>query len=303
VHLLDKFKGSLNSVYHTVNTNILEGKNEYFHLKADGSFTVSTPKVQKDREIDSLWVYLPKEKFIPLIEILRRINAHTHFSDKFHHLSNSNAFKAPKPNALYAGMIGYGCNISIPKMAKISRGISHHDIDHIRTWYMNNEMLLEANDVIIAFTQTLDIVKVFQHEAGKNHTASDGQKFDISVDSLNAGHSFKYFGLGKGVSRYTFLDESHRLFYTSVINSSEREAAHVIDGLMHQEVIKSDIHSTDTFGYSEVIFALTYLLRLKFAPRIKNFKNQQLYAFEAKKLYKDQKFILLPANKINIAVI
>ena len=63
----------------------------------------------------------------------------------------------------------------------------------------------------------------------QNHTASDGQKL-ISVDSLNSGHSFKYFGLGRGSTRYTFSDESGRLFYTTVINASEREAAYVIDG-------------------------------------------------------------------------
>ena len=39
----------------------------------------------------------------------------------------------------------------------------------------------------------------------------------------------------------------------------------------------------NTFGYSEIIFGLTHLLGLMFAPRIKNFKEQQLYAFEAKK--------------------
>ena len=42
-----------------------------------------------------------------------------------------------------------------------------------------------------------------------NHTASDGQKFNLSVDSLNSGYSFKYFGLGRGVSRYSFVDEAY----------------------------------------------------------------------------------------------
>ena len=42
----------------------------------------------------------------------------------------------------------------------------------------------------------------------------------------------------------------------------------------------------NTFGYSEIIFGLTHLLGLMFAPRIKNFKEQQLYAFEAKKTYR-----------------
>ena len=38
---------------------------------------------------------------------------------------------------------------------------------------------------------------------------------------------------------------------------------------MHSDVIKSDLHSTDTHGYSEVIFGTTHLLGFEFAPRIK----------------------------------
>jgi TnpA family transposase len=154
-----------------------------------------------------------------------------------------------KIEALFASIIGYGCNINISRMAKISKGIFEHDIEHASNWYLSNENLIEANDKIIAFTEQLDIVKLFKNDKDKNHTASDGQKFNISVDSLNAGYSFKYFGLGRGVSRYMFIDESHRLFYSTVINANEREAAYVIDGLMHNDTIQSDIHSTDTLPF------------------------------------------------------
>lgn len=47
-----------------------------------------------------------------------------------------------------------------------------------------------------------------------------------------------------------------------------------IPRLIHNDVIKSDIHSTDTHGYSEVIFADTYLLNFAFAPRIKGLGRQ-----------------------------
>ena len=295
--------GSLNSIYRKVNSSITKGINEYFHPKGDGSFTVTTPKLEKNEELEGLYAYLPKEKFIPLIEVLRLIDHHAIFSAKFHHHSHIGSYRAPKSNALYASIIGYGCNISIAKMAKISKGITMGDIDHIRTWYLSNDMLQEASDAVIELTETLDIPKLFRNNQERNHTASDGQKFNTSVESLNSGYSFKYFGLGRGVSRYSFVDESNRLFYTTVINANEREAAYVIDGLMHQEVIQSDIHSTDTFGYSEVVFALSHLLGFVFAPRIKNFKEQQLYAFEPKKLYRDNGYVLLPVKQINIAII
>jgi TnpA family transposase len=73
------------------------------------------------------------------------------------------------------------------------------------------------------------------------------------------------------------------MWHSSVISSAEREAAYVIDGLMHNDVIKSDIHSTDTHGYSEVIFASTYLLGFTFAPRIKGLGRQKLYVLDNRK--------------------
>ncbi|MDK2063263.1 Tn3 family transposase, partial [Aliarcobacter butzleri] len=300
---INYLKEDLNDSFKIVNEKIAKELNIYFHLKGENSFTVSTPKVEKNLSIDPLAKWLPKDKFIPLISIFEEINSYINFTKTFTHYSLARNRNNVKIESLFASIIGYGCNINLSRMAKISKGISEHDIEYASNWYLSNENLIEANDKIIAFTEQLDIVKLFKKDTNKNHTASDGQKFNISVDSLNAGYSFKYFGLGRGVSRYMFIDESHRLFYSTVINANEREAAYVIDGLMHNNAIQSDIHSTDTFGYSEVVFALTHLLGFSFAPRIKNFKDQQLYAFEAKKEYHKLGYKLLPIKQINIELI
>ena len=73
-----------------------------------------------------------------------------------------------------------------------------------------------------------------------------------------------------------------------MISASEREAAYVIDGLMHNDVIKSDIHSTDTHGYSEIIFGALHLLGFAFAPRIKTLTHQHLYGFRKRREYEQQ---------------
>ena len=80
-----------------------------------------------------------------------------------------------------------------------------------------------------------------------------------------------------------FIDERHLLFYSLVVSAAERESAWVIDGLMHNDVIKSDIHSTDTHGYTEAIFGTMHLLGFSYAPRIKNFKKQSIYLFKSRK--------------------
>jgi TnpA family transposase len=68
----------------------------------------------------------------------------------------------------------------------------------------------------------------------------------------------------------------------------------VIDGLMHNDVVKSDIHSTDTGGYSDILFGIMHLLGFSFAPRIKNFGNRRLYAFRKRKEYEQQGYKILP---------
>ena len=124
---------------------------------------------------------------------------------------------------------------------------------------------------------------------------------EVNVDSFNANHSFKYFGNTKGSSVVTFIDSRGLMWYSTVISSAEREAAYVIDGLMHNDVVRSDIHSTDTHGYSEVIFGSTYFLRFEFAPRIKGLSQQRLVAFKRKTDYEKQGYVLLPNTRVREA--
>ena len=85
------------------------------------------------------------------------------------------------------------------------------------------------------------------------------------------------------MAAYTFRDERDLLWYSTVFSAAERESAYVIDGLMHNEVVKSDIHSTDAFGFSELVFAVSHLLGFSYAPRFKNLPRQRLYIFRNRK--------------------
>ncbi len=290
-------------------TNKRIGKDLNLHFKlTDDSFILTTPKLDKtDEQIEhTIAKYFPQSEFISVIDLLHSVQIKTDFLDSFKHYSLQN-IRTEKldSNLLYASIVGYGCNISLSKMAKISKGISEHELDTTTTWYLSEDNTIEANDKIVAFIDSLEIAKLLRNNPDINHTSSDGQKFNMksNIDSINAGYSFKYFGTAKGVSVYTFIDESHKLFYSTVINVSERESGYVIDGLMHNDVVKSDIHSTDTHGFSEVIFGLTHLLGFSFAPRIKNFKDQQLYGTHSPKYYQQKGYQLTPKRKINFEII
>jgi TnpA family transposase len=177
---------------------------------------------------------------------------------------------------------------------QISKQINESELESVINWYFSLLNLHAANDRILSVLDRLELPNVYRRDPAKLHTSSDGQKFEVAVESLNANYSFKYFGQSKGGSVYSFIDERHLLFHSTVISSAEREAAYVIDGLMHNEVVKSDIHSTDTHGYAEIIFGVTHLLGYTFAPRIKHLGKQRLYAFEKRKVYEELGCEILP---------
>ncbi len=153
-------------------------------------------------------------------------------------------------------------------------------MEHTVNWYFSLDNLIAASDRLLQFMDRLELPNLMRRSADRLHTSSDGQKFEVRADSLNANYSYKYFGKGQGVSAYTFRDERDLLWYSLVFSAADRESAYVIDGLMHNDVVQSDIHSTDAFGYSEAIFATTHLLGFSYAPRFKNLKRQRLYIFK-----------------------
>lgn len=129
-------------------------------------------------------------------------------------------------------------------MAHTSRNISLNTLENTVNWCFSLENLQEANNAVVALMGRLRIGNLFKEDARMVHSSSDGQKYYVQVDSIHANYSFKYFGKEKGIVIYSFIDEMHRLFYSTTFSSSEREAAYVIDGLMHQPEVVPDMHST-----------------------------------------------------------
>lgn len=280
--LLKRLDQELDARYKETNSRFISGNNEFLTFRKNGTFHVSTPKLE---ETDSLSIgsMFPEKKYIPLIEVLATVDHLTGFLDEFEHWQMKYQHKKPPKKIFFAGIMAYGCDIGYRKLAQISKQVNENELDNTLNWYFSLSNIQAANDRILQFMDRMALPNIYRQQNDILHTSSDGQKFEVAVDSLNANYSFKYLGKDKGVSVMSFIDMRQFMWHSTVISSAEREAAYVIDGLMHNDVIKSDIHSTDTHGYSEVIFAATYLLGFTFAPRIKGLGHQQLYGFSSRK--------------------
>jgi TnpA family transposase len=279
LNLIDQ---ELDDQYKETNNHFISGENEFLRFRKDGSFHVSTPKLDETESM-SLGSMFPEKKYIPLLEVLATVDHLTGFLEEFEHWQPKYKQERPKKKTFFAGIMAYGCDIGHRKLAQTSKEINENELNNTLNWYFSLANIQKVNDRVLHFMNQMDLPNIYRNNDDMLHTSSDGQKCEVTVDSLNSNHSFKYLGKDKGVSVMSFIDMRHMIWYSTVISSSEREAAYVIDGLMHNDVIKSDIHSTDTHGFSEMIFAVTYLLGFKFAPRIKGIGRQQLYAFSSRK--------------------
>jgi TnpA family transposase len=296
--VLGKFKESLDERYKTVNENILSGKNKHIHFTTPGKFILHTPSVEK-KNIDSVSDILGETGFVPIIHVLNDINRVADFTDCFKHYSVKNQKLKPTPTTIFAGIMAKGHNIGVNKISHISVGINENTLTHAINWFFTNKNIKMANNKIVAMINKLSLSDIFKFKVGQTHTASDGQKYQVMVDSLLANFSFKYFGKDSGITVYTFIDDQHSLFYSTVISTSEREAAYVIDGLLHNDVVKSDIHSTDMHGFTETMFAGMHFIGTALAPRFKNLSRQRIYAFSAKQTYENKGYKILPSRPIN----
>ncbi len=283
-----------------VNRNVKN--NTWFKQKSEKDWTISTPAVEKN-ELGGLKNYFPTRQLVSLGEVFSTVNQAAGFLEEFTHWQSSSTLKRPSNRSFCAAIIGMGCEIGIGKISHIAKNINETELDNTVNWFLSNENLLAANSHLVDFIGQMELPNLYRRHQDKLHTSSDGQKYGVSVPSLNANYSFKYFGQEKGVSVYSFIDERHLLFYSTVISSSEREAAYVIDGLLHNETVKSDIHSTDSHGFTEIVFAVTHLLGFTFAPRLKTLCKHRLYSFEKKKVYANKGCAILPDAYINTKII
>jgi len=233
---------------------------------------------------------------VPLVEVLATVNRFTHYVDELQHPQQRYHHGQPSEAAIYAGVIGIGCAIGLRRMMRISRGITDGQLEHTVNWHLTLDGLQAASDRIVRLLDRLELPNLARRLPHRLHTSSDGQKFEVRVDSLNANYSFKYFGKEQGVAAYTFRDERDLLWYSTVFSAAERESAYVIDGLMHNEVVKSDIHSTDAFGFSELVFAVSHLLGFSYAPRFKNLQRQRLYIFKSRQRLDRSTWKIKPAG-------
>lgn len=291
----------LHAQYQETNSHILAEKNDYIKTDGLGGFKLAAYRRNEHEEFDldlSSISLFPENERITLSQVLSTVDNACGFLEEFQHYSGQSKSNRPNRKTMIAAIVGTGCHFSPHKFSKLCDAVSNSSLTTALNNYLSVNGARLACDSIEQFVEKMPLSSIYL-ENDKVNTSSDGQKYVVAGDSLNANFSFKYGGKDRVLSAYTFIDCRNIFFHSTVISGSEREAHYMIDGVLRNEVVKSDMHSTDTHGFTEMVSGATHLLNITFAPRIRNLHRQQLYSIRGRKTYSHANYRLLPDKKIN----
>ena len=239
-------------------------------LKRDDKVALPTAVTNLQKVIDAS---LPP---IRIEQLLMEVDQLTHFSRHFTPLPNYQSRPLHFYRTLMAGLISQATNLGVVSMSASMKDTTVDMLRRALHYFVREETLTAASTEIVNRHHELPLSSV--HGSGVI-SSSDAQRFRIRASSLLASYYPRYYGYyEKAIGIYTHVSDQYSVFSTKVISCSPREALYVLDGLLENNtILQIHAHTTDTHGYTEIIFALCHLLGYEFMPRIRDLKDQQLY--------------------------
>lgn len=226
---------------------------------------------------------------VDLTELFIEIDGLTNFSRHLEHIDGSTIQTEESRIYLYAAILAQACNLGLTRMAQIA-DLSHERLLWYTNWYLREDTLRAANNAIVNFQYHQPLS---QYWGGGTLSSSDGQRFPASVKNAKAVALPRYFGYGRGLTFYTWTSDQFSQYGTKVTPTTVRDATYVLDEILDNETELPIIeHTTDTAGYTELVFALFDLLGLQFSPRIRDLGDQRLYRINHDQVYKNLELLL-----------
>ncbi|MDX6682218.1 MAG: hypothetical protein QOG94_2257 [Solirubrobacteraceae bacterium] len=211
---------------------------------------------------------------VDLADILIDVDAWTEFSYELTHAHGATPRQPRLHEHRYAALLAHACNLGYARMGQAAR-IDPQQLAWTTQWYLRPEALAAANARIVNAHHALPLA---QQWGDGRFSSSDGKRYPVGVDSPEARAVSRYFGRGRGVTFYVWTSDQHTHYATRVVRTTVRDATYVLDAILdNQTELPIEKHTTDTAGYSDIIFALFDLLGLQFAPRLAGLPDRRLY--------------------------
>ena len=176
----------------------------------------------------------------------------------------------------------YGTGLGPTQTAKHVRfEIEPRTISRVNKKHFTVDSLTKAITRIINHLNEFPLLRVW---GTGQRVAVDGTLEEIHDDNLIAEQHIRYGK--KGGIAYRHITDNYIALFSTFIQCGVWEAIHIIDGLLkNASEVKPNIVHSDTQGQSLPVFAFAHLLGIQLMPRIRNWKDLNLYRVDKRTKY------------------
>lgn len=211
---------------------------------------------------------------IDLTDLLLEVDHWTDFSQYLTHAGGGQPRTDDLALHLHAAALAQGSNMGLVEMAH-SAGLPYRRLAWTSKWYLREETLKAAVAALVNFQYRQPLAR---HWGDGTLSSSDGQRLPVRGKVRNASALPRYFGYGEGITFYSWSSDQLSQYGTKVISATIRDATYVLDEILNNETDLTILeHTTDTAGYTDLVFALFDLLEMQFSPRLRDLGDRQLY--------------------------
>ena len=205
---------------------------------------------------------------VDLPDLLLEVHARTGFADEFDHVSEGGGARVGDLHkSVCAVLLAEACNVGLePLVDPSDPALTRSRLSWVQQNYLRDETLARANARLVNAQGQIPIVSAW----GAGEVASvDGLRFVVPVRTVNAGPNPRYFGRGRGITYLNYVSDRSTGFHGIVVPGTLRDSLFLLDGLLeHQTGLNPGEVTSDTAGYSDVVFGLFALLGYQFSPRL-----------------------------------
>lgn len=244
-----------------------------------GELVLSPLKAEELPESTVLLRQLVAERLprVELADLLVEVDGWTGFTRHLEHAGGATPRAKDIRAHLFASIFAQACNLGVTTMAELA-DLSYDRLAWATEWYLREDTLDAAVASVVNYQHRLPLSAAW---GDGTLSSSDGQRFAVSVKARNATALPRYFGLGRGLTYYTWTSDQFSQYGSRVIPATVRDATYVLDEILDNESeLPIEEHTTDSSGFTELIFALFDLLGLQFSPRIRDIGDQRLYRLQ-----------------------
>jgi TnpA family transposase len=235
-----------------------------------------------------------------LPEVILEIHRHTGFANAFTHIGEADARVDDLATSVCAVLLAEACTIGLtPLINPTIPALTRERLNWVQQNYIRAETLTRANARLVDAQSRIGLVRQW---GGGEVASADGLRFIVPIRTIAAGRNPKYFPKTRGITYYNLVSDQFTGLNGIVATGTQRDSLLLLSVVLGQQ---TPLHPkeimTDTGAYSDVMFALFWLLGYQFSPRISDVGGARFWRMDSTADYGALNG--LARNKINLALI